>query len=146
MRDVVAEVQHALARQPDTRVGTARRHRLFGQGRQRIVVADEQTARIGHVPGCAGHRQARRRARLRHANVAGVVVVLRLHFQRLRRTAHRGDGAVARVQAVALAEGPLQLHAHAQQIAEEQAVGLDQDRLALRMRLAGHHEAAQQAG
>jgi hypothetical protein len=59
--------------------------------------------------------------------------------------ASRGDQRVGTVQRVALAHAPLQHHADAQHVAQEQRMGFDEHALAVRVRLADDRHRAEQA-
>ena len=146
VRGVVAEIQHRRGEVADACVSAARCHGRGRQWRQRVVQADEHAARVGQVARHLRRGQVGHASEVEGRQVAAVEVALRLDDGRFGRTARRRDDGVAAVQAVALAVGALQLHAHAEHVGEEERASIDQDALALGVRQARHRRAAQEAG
>ena len=144
-REVVGEVGDAGREVADPCVRLARSHGLLGQLGDRIVQVHEQAARIGHRARDAGPRHARRHARLRRRDRPGRVMAQHFEDDEVGRRAHRGDRRVAGVERIALAIGALQLHAQTEHVVDEQGIGLDEHRLAIRVRLAQHAGAREQA-
>ena len=142
---VAAEVEHGGREQADARVGAARRHRLQGQGCQRIVQAHQQAARVGQEARQRRHRCARGCSAGGRAHTGAVVVVLGLDDGGFGRAANGRDDRVATVQRVALAQPALQHHADALEVAQEQAVRFHQHALALGVRQADHRCRPEQA-
>ena len=142
---VAGEVQHRGREQAQPRVGAARFHRRVGQRRKREVQPHQQAARVGQEARHLRHRGPGWRAEATHGHAAGVEVVLGFDDGGQVGPAHLGDDGVAAVQAVALPQATLQHHAHAQDVGQEEVVGLHQHALAVRVRLAGHGRGPQQA-
>ncbi|EWS57824.1 hypothetical protein Y694_04242 [Methylibium sp. T29-B] len=141
-REVVAEIAAHALEVADAGIGGTRRHRLLGQPGQRVVDGDEQAACVGHGAGRARHH---RRARLGLGDAGGGVMPQHLEAHRVGQRALLADRGVARLEGVALAVAAVQRRGNAQQIADEQRIELDQHRLALRVRLAGHRRAGDEA-
>jgi hypothetical protein len=132
------EVAHALIRQ-------ARHHRLVGKTGEGHVQAQHHAARIRQVRRCPGDRRARGCTHGRLRQVGRVEVGIDVERQLGRCAPDAGKARVPRLERIVLAVLPLQCRADAEHVVEQQGCGVDQNRLALRMSLAGHRHAAQQA-
>ena len=99
----------------------------------------------GSERGVDGCGTPGRQAHLRRRDRGGREVAEDLEHDDVGRRPDLGDRRVARIERVALAVRALQLHAEAEQVGDEQGVGLDQDRLARRLGLAQHRRAREQA-
>ena len=127
-------------------VGDARAHRLGGKARETVVESQEQAADVGQRGRRLGGRRRRgRRVRGRHGDPRQRVMRGDRERHQVRRTAHLGERRVAGVERVGLAIGPLQHGGRARNIGEQQSVGVDENRLAFRMRLRDHGRAGEQA-
>ena len=134
----VADARIGLARASSARSGSARQRVVHGRG---TCCADRAAMRgtdgcgaPGGAPGCgtaidAGGVVARAPRARSWSGLPRTAVIAELRASKR----------------IALAVAALQVHADAEHVAEEQRVGLDQHRLASRMRLAQHRRAAEQA-
>ena len=107
--------------------------------------AHQQAAGVGQVARQERCRRTGRSAKAWYRHTAGVEVALGLDDRGRVGAAHVGDDGIAAVEAISLAQAALQHHANAQQIAQEEAVGLHEHALAVRVGQARDWRGAQQA-
>jgi hypothetical protein len=114
-----------VVNRPTRGSAAARRHRLGGQRRQRVVQADEQAARVGQEARAAAGAPARPGARRPgHAAMAAGVEVLCVSITTASVVAaHAGDRRSCAVQAVALRAGRAAASCRCPAGRQEQRVG-----------------------
>ena len=125
------EVPHVGAEVSDAGIAGARVHRRVRQLGDRVMEPEEQAADVGHRGGWVGSGLTRL------GNHDAGERVVRRHVERdeVRLAVHFAKRRVAGIERIGLAIGLLEPRRGAGQVGEEERVGLDQHRLALRMRL-----------
>ena len=141
---VVAEVVAAVHEVADPVVGDARLHRLVGKLGEVVVEAEEEAPDVRHG---RRRRRLRRRAgnRRRLGDARQRVMRVDLNRYELRRCPRLQDSGIARVEGISLAEGALERAVGAGDVGEQQHIGFDQNRLAIRVRLAHNRRRGEQA-